>query len=351
MSVVVFGGYGTFGTLACRELVAAGVPVVVAGRDRTRAEGLAAELGSGARGLAVDLRDRAAVDATLRGQRVAVNCAGPFSAVGESLVDACLDAGCHHVDIADDRAFVRAVKARDGRFRALSLTAATGCSSLPGVSGALAALAAEGAPAPPVHATATLFIGNANRKGEAAIRSMLRTLGRRFEAPQGFLVGFQGPEVVRLPPPFGARRAYDFESPDYDLLPAQLGVTSVRVKVGFELRLGMAVLAVMARLGTGWSEDLAPLFARLGGLTRKTGHSGGAVAVELLLADGSVRGAALSSTAAGQRMAAVPAALAALALLQNDELPRGVCTAPELLGAENLVRALVGRGFTLTRTP
>ena len=167
----------------------------------------------------------------------------------------------------------------------------------------------------------TLFIGNKNPKGWAAVRSLLAGLGQPIVAPQGTVRGFRDREVVSLPAPFGRRAVFNFESPEYDLFPLLLGVRSVSVKVGFELRLGTCLFAVLARLGSNYGELTARLLALPGRALSRVGCSGGVVMTELFCADGSVRWAALAGRQDGQRMAALPCALVAHAL-SNRSVPR-----------------------------
>ncbi|HSB60416.1 MAG TPA: saccharopine dehydrogenase NADP-binding domain-containing protein, partial [Vicinamibacteria bacterium] len=159
MSAAVFGGYGVFGSQVARELARLKVMVTVAGRDRARAETLAAALGPGHRWVAADATDAASCRAALAGASVAVHCAGPFSELGTALHAACLEAGVHAVDIADDRRHAAAVRSLGPRFRERGLAAVWGASSLPGLSGALATLAGGDGP-PPDAARVVLFIGN-----------------------------------------------------------------------------------------------------------------------------------------------------------------------------------------------
>lgn len=344
--VVVFGGYGTFGTHVCRDLAARGVPLTVAGRDGTRAKAFAATLGSGSRGLAADATDPASCRVALAGHGVAVSCAGPFDRLGATLLDACLAAGCHYADIADDRGHAALVRSHGGRFRDLGLAAVYGCSSLPGISGALALLAREGVPSVE-RARVTLFIGNKNPKGQAAVRSLLAGLGRPIAAPQGCLRGFRGREVVLLPPPFGRRGVFDFDSPEYDLFPPLLGARSVSVKVGFELRAATYLFAWLALLGLRYGERTAQLLELPGRLLGRLGSSGGAVMAELFLPGGTARRATLLARRDGQRMAALPCALVAQALSAGEVPARGAVSAYEFLGAARLVEALVAEGFEL----
>jgi hypothetical protein len=348
-SAIVFGGYGTFGSHVARELARKGVQVIVAGRDAARAETFARSLGPDHRGVAVDLTVAASCRAVLRQDAVAVHCAGPFAKLGPGLLDACLDVGCNYVDIAEDRGYTRLVRLHRDVFRERGLTAAYGCSSLPGISGALAMLLREAMPAPPVRARVTLFIGNNNPKGDAAVRSLLAGLGKPISTPQGTLFGFRNGEVVPLPAPFGPRTVYNFESPDYDLFPRHFGIRDVVVKVGFDLRLATAGLALLARMGSGYGSRTAAVLEWFGGWFRGLGTSGGAVMTELFTADGHAGRAALVARSDGQRMAALPCALAAQALC-SGEGPGGVVTAYELFGPR-LLDLLTAEGFQLHREP
>ena len=347
--IVVFGGYGTFGSRVARELARLGHAVTIAGRDRRKAEAMAAALGPGHRATGADVAVPESCRAALAGHAVAVSCAGPFSALGDALLHGCLAARCHYADIADDRAHAARVRGWGERFREAGLTAAYGCSSLPGLSGALALLAREGAATPPRSARVTLFIGNANPKGVAAVRSAAEVIDRPIAAPQGTLRGFADPEAVRLPPPFGQRTVHNFDGAEYDLFPALLGVSSVAVKVGFELPAAGPAFAALGAVPSRHRARAARLLIALGRPTRILGHSGGAVLVELAWPDGSDTRAALACADDGQRMAALPCALAATALATGHCPHPGAATAYELLGHRELLQAMAASGYPVTR--
>ena len=346
--IVIFGGYGTFGAHAARALAAAGLAVRIAGRDGAAAERFAAGLsGSGHEGIAADADDAPSCARALAGARVAVHCAGPFAARSLALPEACLAAGVHHVDLADDRRWFQRLATLDGCFRARGLAAVAGASSLPGISGALAIAAARQLPAVE-RARVILFIGNRNPKGEAAVRAARGQLGQPFRAPQGDLRGLHGREAVRLPSPFGRRAVYDWESPELDLFPSLLslrGTVSVRVKVGFEAPLATPALAALARLGPRRGGAilgaLTPLFRRLSFF----GHSGGCVQVDLWSREGAQAVEALGGAEDGQRMAALPAAFVAADLASGTVSSRGLTTAYEALGADGLLRRLAAAGY------
>jgi Saccharopine dehydrogenase NADP binding domain len=343
---VVFGGYGVFGSLVARGLHEGGLRVAIAGRDERRAKAAASALGGTGglvRGLRADVTNLDSCKAALEGAKVAVNCSGPFRAENTQLLEACLERGVHYVDIADDRAWARRVCDFDGRFREKGLTLAWGCSSFPGISGALASALVEGATVPPLRVRCSLFIGNRNPKGYAAIRSAVGMIGAPIETPQGTITGWSNFERIELPAPFGARSLLNAQAPDYDVLERLLGTQHVTVKAGFELRVSNLLFRLMAACGPIWGGMAARLLWLAGMPLGWVGRSGGAIVVELFYDSHTRRGYARGGTGA-QKLAAWPAILVARALCAG-EVKRGCVTAFEALGARELLVGLQEAGF------
>lgn len=345
--VIVFGGYGVFGSHVSRALAGYGVPLTIAGRDPAQAETFARMLGPDCRACVADVNSAASCRAALEGQEIAVHCAGPYQRMSSALLEACLEQGCHYLDIVDDRGYVALVRRHHDQFRERGLAAVYGCSSLPGISGALALAAREGTTSPVERVRVTLFIGNNNPKGHAAVASLLSALGQPIAAPQGTLRGFRDREVVSLPAPFGPHGVFNVNSPEYDLFPSLLDTQAVAVKVGFELRLATYSFAALALTGWSYGAGTARLLDWSGRALRWLGSDGGAVMTELFLADGSVRWAALVGPREGQRMAALPCALAARALSEDAVRGQGAVTVYEFLGSRVLLNQLGSAGFRL----
>jgi hypothetical protein len=181
------------------------------------------------------------------------------------------------------------------------------------------------------------------------IRSVVGVIGRSIAAPQGMLRGFSDGTVVELPAPFGRRRVYTFESPDYDLLPARLGVSALEVRVGFEMAMAGVSFSLLSRLGSHWGDGAAGFLGAVGRPLSGVGHSGGAVMAELFWHDGVRHFAALSSANDGQRAAALPSALVAERLAERrDSDPIGAVTPWQLFGVRGFLDALAAAGFTLS---
>ena len=116
----IYGANGYTGTLIARRAAARGVPAILGGRQADAVNALAAELGRTARVFAVD--DPAAVATALAGITVVLNCAGPFSRTAAPLVDACLRARAHYLDITGELAVLESLAARDAEARAAGVT-------------------------------------------------------------------------------------------------------------------------------------------------------------------------------------------------------------------------------------
>ena len=359
--VLVIGGYGTFGGEVSRELVRRGVSITVAGRDQDRAERFAKELSGDSNAAAVDVQDAAACEQALSGHGVAVQCAGPFARFDDTLLQACLRRRVHYVDLADDRDYVAQVRRLGEEFSQRQLTAAFGCSSLPAISGAAALRALAHATAEVRHVRVTLFIGNRNPKGRAAVESASRLLGATISAGGILRKAFAEPEIVPLPAPFGCRAARNFDSPDYDLLPGLLrgsvgtesqpmNTPSVVVKVGCEWELTNRLFALFTHCAPRLGKWLLPRLAVLGSRWMRFGSSGGAVMAELFLSDGSVSRCAVVAHERGQRMAALPAVYLAERLASGETCPLGAVTAYEVLGDERLLELLAADGCEVVTT-
>ena len=140
MKTLVLGGYGNFGARICRALAGdTTVQLVVGGRSAAQAQALAASLGHGAQGLAVDhsapgftqwLRDH--------GIGLVIHTAGPFQQQAYAVAQAAAAAHAHYIDLADGRRFVCDFPAAlHAAFTAAGRTAISGASTVPALSSAV----------------------------------------------------------------------------------------------------------------------------------------------------------------------------------------------------------------------
>ena len=97
---MVYGANGYTGQLVARESKRQGLAPILAGRSEGPVKALAEELGLAWR--AFDLRDTAATRHALADIAVVAHCAGPFSATSRPMIEACLVAKTHYLDITGE---------------------------------------------------------------------------------------------------------------------------------------------------------------------------------------------------------------------------------------------------------
>lgn len=122
---LLYGANGYTGRLIARLAVERGLRPVLAGRNERELAEMAALLGLPYRAFALD--DTRALDEAVRAAAVVLHCAGPFSRTYRPMVEACLRAGTHYLDITGEIEVFEALAALAERARA------TGVMLLPGV--------------------------------------------------------------------------------------------------------------------------------------------------------------------------------------------------------------------------
>ncbi|MGH8453706.1 MAG: saccharopine dehydrogenase family protein [Nevskiales bacterium] len=97
---MIYGANGYTGELIAREAKKRGMSPVLAGRSAEKIAKLAQELGLESR--AFGLADANAAAEQLRGIGLVLHCAGPFSATAAPMIEACLKARAHYLDITGE---------------------------------------------------------------------------------------------------------------------------------------------------------------------------------------------------------------------------------------------------------
>ena len=121
---LLYGANGYTGELIARECRRQGLRPVLAGRTRERIAPLAASLELPSR--VFDLRDVRELATQLKGMRLVLNCAGPFSATAGPLMDACLEARVHYLDVTGEIAVFERAHALNEAARAAGIVICCG---------------------------------------------------------------------------------------------------------------------------------------------------------------------------------------------------------------------------------
>ena len=110
---LIYGAYGYTGELIAREAASQGLNPILAGRRSTPLESLAQKLDLRFRAFHLDNKET--VDASLTGVSAVLHCAGPFVRTSRPMVEACLHAGCHYLDITGEIGVFEGAFRRDAR--------------------------------------------------------------------------------------------------------------------------------------------------------------------------------------------------------------------------------------------
>lgn len=114
--LLIYGATGYTGRLVTTAAVALGLSPVLCGRNGAKLEAAAEPFGLEYRVAGLTEPDR--LDAALCGIAVVLHAAGPFSSTARPMIDACLRAGTHYLDITGEIPVLEDVVRRDADARA-----------------------------------------------------------------------------------------------------------------------------------------------------------------------------------------------------------------------------------------
>lgn len=140
-TLMIYGASGYTGRMATEYAKAAGLNVIVAGRDESKVTGLATKLGC--RSMVFSLDDAAKVDKALVGVTVLLNCAGPYHRTAKILMRAAINTGCHYLDIAAELDSYKFAELLDNEAKAAGVLLLPGSGGSVAMLGCLAGYAAE----------------------------------------------------------------------------------------------------------------------------------------------------------------------------------------------------------------
>lgn len=115
MSWLLYGANGYTGELIAHEAVRRGLRPILAGRSAAPVAALAARLGLEQRAFALDSPD--ALRRGLEGVSLVLHCAGPFSVTAAPMLEACLAARAHYLDITGEIAVFELAQSLAARAR------------------------------------------------------------------------------------------------------------------------------------------------------------------------------------------------------------------------------------------
>ena len=304
-TILVIGGYGNFGKRLVMSLLQYySVKLIVAGRSLEKAQQfqvhVQTQLSKKIEVIRLDVLhdDLTQVFEQIR-PFIVINASGPYQTQRNTsnnyyVAQACVKAGCHYIDLADDRVFVSEFAHNlNDRAVAANVMLVTGASTVPGLTGAVVDYFKENF-AKINTLNYGISPGNKTERGRATVGSILSYTGRPFlTKKEGELVtihGWQGLSRYDFGEPLGKRWMSYCDIPDLTLLPERYPqIQTIIFKAGLEvtlLHLGLWFLAGFSRIrliknwrfATGfltwlserfiaWGSDAGGMFIELHGQT------------------------------------------------------------------------------------
>src|SRR5580658_10509530 len=110
-SILLYGATGYTGRLLACAARQQGLPIVLCGRNAQKVRDLAQALDVEFR--VARVQEPAALDRALRGCQAVLNAAGPFAATAPALMEACLRAEAHYLDVTGEVSVIDAATKLD----------------------------------------------------------------------------------------------------------------------------------------------------------------------------------------------------------------------------------------------
>lgn len=271
LKVLVIGGYGNFGSIVCRHLVAMpGVELVISGRDprklSAQVEALRALSGQSCDGWCGDAMgpDFRSALGTL-GVQLVVHTGGPFQDQSYAVAEACIEAGVNYCDLADCRTFVNGIHELEARAKRAGVAILSGCSSVPTLSSAI--IDQHRARFKRIDSIEHGISSSAKMPGLSTVAGVLAYAGKPIKQLKNGQVhevfGWQD-LTLRKMPQMGTRVLANVDVPDMDIFAGRYGAHTLRFRAGAGLKLGGVANWLLAQaLRTGLVRDHASWAARL----------------------------------------------------------------------------------------
>ncbi len=276
-SILILGGYGNFGKRISESLAKQpNICLLIAGRslekanqlcDKLHTENCAAQL----KPIVLDIfSEDFPQQIKALNPFLVIHTSGPFQGQDYRVPQACIDAGAHYIDLADDRRFVCDIAKLDEQAKANNLFVVSGASSVPGLSSTVIDhYAKEFSRIDSIDFA--IAPGNRAERGEATVKAILSYTGHAIQIfEDGEWInkyGWMSPRKIDFGNTVGKRLLANVDVPDLELFPARYApVKTVNFQAGLELPFLHWTMISMAwlekkRIVKNWSPLVKPIVA------------------------------------------------------------------------------------------
>ncbi|KTD20445.1 saccharopine dehydrogenase [Legionella lansingensis] len=138
--VLIIGGYGNFGRFIARRLAAeANIQLIIAGRHIQKAELLCKQLAAHnpAEFALIDIHHQLEANLSKINPDIVIHTSGPYQHQDYHVAQACINQGCHYIDLSDARDFVVGISQLNLAAQAKNVLICSGASSVPCLANAI----------------------------------------------------------------------------------------------------------------------------------------------------------------------------------------------------------------------
>jgi short subunit dehydrogenase-like uncharacterized protein len=282
--ITVFGATGYTGRQVAQVLDREGLPYRLAGRSPEKLAELSARLLARPPWLVADAARNGSLPPLFQDSRVLINCAGPFTDLGERVVAQAAMSGSHYLDTTNELGFV--FRARGYR----QMAARTGSALVPScafevaLADCAAALVGQkllaANPTEPLERVDVVYVLDGQRASVGTRRSAIRSLATSWIGYRdGTWTGqMPGSRVRRFDLPGGPRQAVLIPSSETVTLPLHLPLRQVEVWAAAPAAarfLAPVIVPLFARLSRSILRPLVLRLASAGGLKPGEAPGGG----------------------------------------------------------------------------
>ena len=250
--ILIVGGYGNFGSYIARKLAAEkNIALIISGRNKDKAIKLAEEIkGEYA---VIDINKKVIPQIKIVNPDIVIHTSGPFQGQNYNVAEACIELGCHYIDLADGREFVFNIKDLNNEALNAGVFIISGASSVPCLSSAVVEKYRHQFK---VIESIEYGIATAQQtnRGLATTEAILSYTGKPFKTlinkKMRTIYGWQGLHLKKYPD-LGWRCLSNCEIPDLSLFPERYPeLKTIRFYAGTEIffqHIGLWLLSWLVR--------------------------------------------------------------------------------------------------------
>ena len=271
--ILIIGGYGNFGRFIARFLAREdNIQLIIGGRNKDKAKALAVELPATntPKTARIDIKQGLPQSLSAIKPDIVIHTSGPYQGQSYHVAQACIDQGCHYIDLADARNFVAGIETLDSAAKEKSVVICSGASSVPCLTSAIIDEYIDefGTLEKLDYAIAT---AQNTERGLATMRAVLSYAGKPFKTlidgemrdVYGWL-GLRGRKYWQL----NTRLLGNCDIPDLEIFPKRYpSLKTIRFQAGLEVKLvhlSLWALSALARVKLFPPlEPLAPWFLKV----------------------------------------------------------------------------------------